>query len=133
MNISVVGLGKLGAPLAAVLASKGFDVVGVDLNQTYVDALRANGRRAIVWDVATQGAPDVLGVLGHFRTVVHYTGAGVPGNATQLQLRAYLNEGGRMAQYQVEDPAQLGTFVPSGELLDNNGAIGTYEDFLAGG
>jgi branched-chain amino acid transport system substrate-binding protein len=46
---------------------------------------------------------------------------------------AYLNEGGRMAQYQVEDPAQLGTFVPSGELLDNNGAIGTYEDFLAGG
>jgi UDPglucose 6-dehydrogenase len=41
MNISVVGLGKLGAPLAAVLASKGFDVVGVDLNQAFVDALNA--------------------------------------------------------------------------------------------
>lgn len=46
---------------------------------------------------------------------------------------AYLNEGGRMAVYEVEDPAQLGTFVEAGELLDNNGGIGTYEDFLAGG
>ncbi len=66
--------------------------------QKYVDALKANGHRAIVWDVATQGAPDALGVLGHFDTVVHYTGANVPGNATQLQLRAYLNEGGKLME-----------------------------------
>ncbi|MGW1036498.1 M14 family zinc carboxypeptidase [Streptomyces antibioticus] len=66
--------------------------------QTYVDALKANGRRAIVWDVATQGAPDALGVLGHFGTVVHYTGASVPGNPTQLELRAFLNEGGRLIE-----------------------------------
>jgi hypothetical protein len=64
----------------------------------YVDALKANGHRAVVWDVATQGAPDALGVLKHFRTVVHYSGAGGPGNATQLQLRAYLNEGGRLIE-----------------------------------
>ncbi|MFL5999856.1 MAG: M14 family metallopeptidase, partial [Streptomyces sp.] len=43
--------------------------------QTYVDALTAAGRRAIVWNVATQGAPDALGVLDHFKSVVHYTGA----------------------------------------------------------
>lgn len=66
--------------------------------QTYVDALRANGRRALVWDVATQGAPDALGVLGHFGTVVHSTGAVRPGNATQLELRAYLNEGGKLIE-----------------------------------
>ncbi|MET9773721.1 M14 family zinc carboxypeptidase [Streptomyces sp. NPDC006367] len=66
--------------------------------QTYVDALRANGKRAAVWDVATQGVPDALGVLGHFGTVVHYTGATAPGNATQLQLRAYLNEGGKLIE-----------------------------------
>nr|BFD85475.1 M14 family metallopeptidase [Streptomyces sp. Xyl84] len=64
----------------------------------YVDALRANGHRALVWDVATQGAPDALGVLKHFRTVVHYSGAPGPGNATQLQLRSYLNEGGRLIE-----------------------------------
>ena len=39
MRISVVGLGKLGAPLAAVFASKGFSVVGTDLNRTFVDAI----------------------------------------------------------------------------------------------
>ncbi|NUR64481.1 MAG: zinc carboxypeptidase [Streptomyces sp.] len=66
--------------------------------QTYVDALKANGRKAIVWDVATQGAPDALGVLDHFKTVVHYTGASIPGNATQLQLRAFLNEGGKLIE-----------------------------------
>jgi UDPglucose 6-dehydrogenase len=42
MQISVIGLGKLGAPLAAVLASKGHDVVGVDLSADYVHKL-ANG------------------------------------------------------------------------------------------
>src|SRR5690606_2685641 len=46
--------------------------------RTYADALRANGRRAAVWDVAERGAPDALGVLSHFRTVVHSTGANVP-------------------------------------------------------
>ncbi|AQS70156.1 M14 family metallopeptidase [Streptomyces pactum] len=66
--------------------------------QTYVDALKTNGKRAAVWDVAAQGAPDALGVLDHFDTVVHYTGAAVPGNATQLQLRAFLNEGGRLIE-----------------------------------
>ncbi|MFI7295786.1 M14 family zinc carboxypeptidase [Streptomyces sp. NPDC050121] len=66
--------------------------------QTYVDALKANGRKAVVWDVATQGAPDALGVLSHFDTVVHYTGASVPGNPTQLELRAFLNEGGKLIE-----------------------------------
>ena len=66
--------------------------------QTYVDALKANGRKPLVWDVTTQGAPDALGVLGHFGTVVHYTGADRPGYTTQLQLRAYLNEGGKLIE-----------------------------------
>ncbi|MFD7771570.1 M14 family zinc carboxypeptidase [Streptomyces sp. NPDC059787] len=66
--------------------------------QKYVDALKANGRRAAVWDVAEQGTPDALGVLSHFDTVVHHTGAATPGIATQLQLRAFLNEGGRLIE-----------------------------------
>ncbi|MFG3104515.1 M14 family zinc carboxypeptidase [Streptomyces sp. NPDC048182] len=66
--------------------------------QAYVDALKGAGRKALVWDTATQGAPDALGVLSHFDTVVHYTGAAVPGIATQLQLRAFLNEGGRLIE-----------------------------------
>jgi UDPglucose 6-dehydrogenase len=41
MKISVVGLGKLGAPLAAVLASKGYPVVGTDTNPALVDAINS--------------------------------------------------------------------------------------------
>lgn len=62
----------------------------------YVQALADNGRKAAVWDVATQGAPDALGVLSHFRTVVWYTGAERPSGPTQLAVRAYLNEGGKL-------------------------------------
>ena len=39
MRIAVVGLGKLGAPLAAVMASKGNEVLGVDVNPEAVRLL----------------------------------------------------------------------------------------------
>jgi len=46
MKLSVIGLGKLGSPLAAVLASKGFQVVGTDLNDSLVEALN-DGRAPV--------------------------------------------------------------------------------------
>lgn len=46
MKTSVIGLGKLGAPLAAVLASKGHDVVGVDVNPDFVGLL-ASGKAPV--------------------------------------------------------------------------------------
>ncbi|MGW0389640.1 M14 family zinc carboxypeptidase [Streptomyces sp. NPDC003042] len=78
--------------------------------QTYVDALRANGKSAAVWDVAAQGVPHRLGVLSHFRTAVHYTGAKTPGGATQLAVRAFLNEGGKL--------------IEAGELAGGNAQVG---------
>ncbi|HLW59017.1 MAG TPA: nucleotide sugar dehydrogenase [bacterium] len=41
ITYSVVGLGKLGASLAAVIASRGFRAIGVDINQAAVDAVNA--------------------------------------------------------------------------------------------
>lgn len=41
MKISVIGLGKLGSPMAAVFAAKGFQAIGVDLNKLFVDAINA--------------------------------------------------------------------------------------------
>jgi UDPglucose 6-dehydrogenase len=52
MKISVVGLGKLGAPLAAVLASKGHDVIGVDKNQATVNLI--NQRRSPIIEPGLQ-------------------------------------------------------------------------------
>ena len=39
IKVSVFGLGKLGASMLAGFASRGFDVVGTDINQVAVDAV----------------------------------------------------------------------------------------------
>jgi UDPglucose 6-dehydrogenase len=55
MRIAVVGLGKLGGPLAAVLASKGNEVLGVDVNSEVVRLV--NEGRA---PVAEPGLQDLV-------------------------------------------------------------------------
>lgn len=59
MRVSVVGLGKLGSPLLAVLASRGFDVWGIDLNQSIVD--QVNNRVAPVQEPHLQELLDAHG------------------------------------------------------------------------
>ena len=46
MRLSIVGLGKLGAPMAAVMANKGHSVIGVDLNPRAVEAIN-DGRAPV--------------------------------------------------------------------------------------
>jgi UDPglucose 6-dehydrogenase len=46
MKVAVVGIGKLGAPLATVLASKGNDVLGIDVNSEAV-RLMSTGRAPV--------------------------------------------------------------------------------------
>jgi UDPglucose 6-dehydrogenase len=41
MSVSIIGLGKLGASMAAAFADSGLDVIGVDVNQKSVDAINA--------------------------------------------------------------------------------------------
>jgi UDPglucose 6-dehydrogenase len=40
-TLAVIGLGKLGAPMVACFASKGFEVIGVDVDPAKVDAVAA--------------------------------------------------------------------------------------------
>ncbi|MDP2715745.1 UDP-N-acetyl-D-mannosamine dehydrogenase [Rheinheimera sp.] len=40
-KVSVIGLGYIGLPTAAVIASRGIEVIGVDVNQTAVDTINA--------------------------------------------------------------------------------------------
>lgn len=48
MRVSVIGLGKLGSPLAACFAAKGFTTIGVDRHEPYVEAI--NDGRAPVYE-----------------------------------------------------------------------------------
>jgi UDPglucose 6-dehydrogenase len=41
MRYSVAGLGKLGASMAAAIASRGFEVIGVDINASVIEAVNA--------------------------------------------------------------------------------------------
>ena len=54
--------------------------------------------KAAVWNVATQGAPDALGVLSHFKSVVWAVGGKVADAATTLAVRDFLNTGGRLVK-----------------------------------
>ena len=40
MKYSIIGLGKLGASMAAAIASRGFEVIGVDVDPNTLDAIR---------------------------------------------------------------------------------------------
>ena len=51
-HLSIIGLGKLGASMAAAIASKGHHVVGVDVNHRSVDAV--NSGRAPVQETGLQ-------------------------------------------------------------------------------
>ena len=37
--LSIIGLGKLGLPLATIMANKGYQVIGIDINQNTVDSV----------------------------------------------------------------------------------------------
>jgi len=52
MNLSVIGLGKLGVCTAACFALKGFDVIGIDINKDFVDAI--NNSKAPVYEPKLQ-------------------------------------------------------------------------------
>jgi hypothetical protein len=81
--------------------------------QTFLEALAANGVQADVYDVDASGrtAPDALGVLSHYKGVVWYTGDDIVTRETgktganadrlaldeMLEMRAYMDEGGRVA------------------------------------
>lgn len=57
MRITVVGLGKLGSPIAALYASVGHQVVGIDISQRFVDLI--NEGRAPVNEPQLQGLVDI--------------------------------------------------------------------------
>jgi hypothetical protein len=105
----------------------------------YRRALKDSGYQSDVYDVDARGrrAPDHLGVLSHYGAVVWYTGDDIitrePGmgsgtasrlaNEEKLQVRAYLNEGGKLlftGKYAgLQYAANLYQYDPGQFLLDD--------------
>jgi UDP-glucose 6-dehydrogenase len=55
MNITVIGLGKLGLCTAACIASKGHNVIGVDKNESLIESLNYRG-----CPIRESGLPEIL-------------------------------------------------------------------------
>ena len=74
MDVSVVGLGKLGSPIAAVLASKGHKVFGVDLNQHFVDSInsaKAPVQEPSLTDLFEQYSHSIEASTNYKRAILH--------------------------------------------------------------
>jgi UDPglucose 6-dehydrogenase len=56
-KISIIGLGKLGSPMVAAYASRGYEIIGVDINAGFVEAL--NQGRAPVEETDLQKYLDI--------------------------------------------------------------------------
>jgi hypothetical protein len=123
----------------------------------YTDAVTASGRTYDVYDVDAMGAaPDHLGVLLHYDAVIWYTAndllsriAGQPGgtgaetlaNTMMLEVRAFLNEGGRLlytgrhAGWQFANafdynPVSTPPLCDAVDLEANDGCLFLSDDFL---
>ena len=123
----------------------------------YTEAVTASGRTYDVYDVDAMGAaPDHLGVLLHYDAVIWYTAndllsriAGQPGgtgaetlaNTMMLEVRAFLNEGGRLlytgrhAGWQFANafdynPVSTPPLCDAVDLEANDGCLFLSDDFL---
>lgn len=77
MKIAVVALGKIGLPLAVQFASKGHDVVGVDINQNTVDLVNS-GTEPFPGEAHLQEKLSELVPSGRLRATTDYADA-IPG------------------------------------------------------
>jgi len=77
MKIAVIALGKIGLPLAVQFASKGHEVVGVDVNQSVVDLVNA-GQEPFPGEAHLQERLSELVPAGSLRATSDYADA-VPG------------------------------------------------------
>jgi nucleotide sugar dehydrogenase len=77
VKIAVIALGKIGLPLAVQFASKGHEVVGVDINKTAVDLINA-GKEPFPGEAHLQEMLEELVPAGKLRATTDYADA-VPG------------------------------------------------------
>jgi UDPglucose 6-dehydrogenase len=98
MNISLIGLGKLGLCSAACFASKGHHVIGVDSNRQHVDALK--GGQCLVDE---PGLPTLLEQCGsHIEFTMDYDDAVRRTDVTLIVVPTPSNPDGRFSNAYVE-------------------------------
>lgn len=125
--ISVVGLGYIGLPTAALLASKGYNVVGTDISQNAVDTIN-QGRIHIV-------EPDLDAFVRSAVKAGRLKASTVPqaGDIYMICVPTPFHEGGAIPQpnldYVLAATRSIAPFIKSGDLviLESTSPVGTTE------
>ncbi|ALE06663.1 nucleotide sugar dehydrogenase [Arthrobacter sp. ERGS1:01] len=94
MKIAVIALGKIGLPLAVQFASKGHDVVGVDVNQTVVDLVNA-GTEPFPGEAHLQEMLSELVPAGKLRATTDYAQAVPDADAVVLVVPLFVDSDAR--------------------------------------
>ena len=118
MKIAVIALGKIGLPLAVQFASKGHEVVGVDVNQTVVDLIN-KGIEPFPGEAELQERLSELIPSGRLRATTDYADA-VPGaDAIVLVVPLFVDEVTAEPDFGWMDAAteSLGKHLTAGTLV----------------
>ncbi|MEO5534004.1 MAG: nucleotide sugar dehydrogenase [Pseudolysinimonas sp.] len=118
MKIAVIALGKIGLPLAVQFASKGHDVVGVDVSQRTVDLVN-QGVEPFPGEAHLQEKLAELIPAGRLRATTDYADA-VPGaDAVVLVVPLFVDEETAEPQFDWMDAAtrSLGAVLTAGTLV----------------
>lgn len=91
MKIAVIALGKIGLPLAVQFASKGHQVVGVDVNPDVVDLINA-GREPFPGEAQLQEKLAPLVADGSLRATTDYAQAVPEADAVVLVVPLFVDE-----------------------------------------
>lgn len=117
MKIAVVALGKIGLPLAVQFASKGHEVVGVDVNERTVELVNA-GREPFPGEAHLQERLAELVPAGNLRATTDYADA-IPGaDAVVLVVPLFVDDND-MPDFAWMDAAtrSLGQHLTAGTLV----------------
>lgn len=118
MRIAVVALGKIGLPLAVQFASKGHEVIGVDVNQSVVDLVN-EGIEPFPGEARLQEHLSELVPAGRLRATTDYAEA-IPGaDAVVLVVPLFVDEVTAEPDFGWMDAAteSLGKHLTAGTLV----------------
>jgi nucleotide sugar dehydrogenase len=131
LKISVIGLGKIGLPLAAQFASKGHIVSGVDINNSTVKTIN-QGQTPFPGEAGLREKLEELVPLGLLRATTSFSDS-VPGaDAVVVAVPLLVDENTWEPDYSLIDAATLniGKFLTAGSLIsyETTLPIGTTRD-----
>ncbi len=126
-TVSVIGLGYIGLPTAAIFAKRGWNVVGVDVNQSAVDTINAGGVHII--------EPDLDGVVARVvaNGMLRATTTPEPADAFLIAVPTPFKDGHKPDLRYIEQAAKaIAPVLKQGDIivLESTSPVGATEQMM---